>query len=182
MRAWCSLGPLAGVVSLALALLAGACVSPRVPDGALCPGHCEKPVKFRIDPAFNGAEADAIREAMGGWASATGGRACFREGGTDLIVVRAATRLDLRPFDDGWHGHAGLYRQGIAWIVADELTRDQVVDVAAHEIGHHLGLGHVTDTRTTIMHPTDGARAPTGQLAARDREEYCTVHGCSCTR
>jgi hypothetical protein len=176
------------VAGLALAALATTSCSratrppPRVSDGLRCPATCEQTTRYRLDPAFTNEENDAIHEAMGLWTAATGGRACFRAGGTDLIVVRATKRLDLRPYDDGWHGHSGLYRQGTIWLVVPELTRGELVDVTAHEIGHHLGLGHVTDTSDTIMHPRDGRRKPGELLPARDRAAYCLLHTCVCSR
>jgi hypothetical protein len=168
--------------AIALATAGVACSQPppRVPDGSICPTSCNTTTRYRLDPAFTDDESNSIREAMRLWYSASGGRACFSEGGSDLILVRVTDRLELRPFADGWHSYAGLYRLGTIWIVVSDLTPRAMVDVAAHEIGHHLGIDHVVDTEETIMHPTKGGRREDATLSERDRTAYCAAHACVC--
>ena len=56
--------------------------------------------------------------------------------------------------------------------------------LVVHELGHHLGIGHIEDTALTYMHstindtPTEMWLHP--RLPPRDARAYCEVHRCTC--
>lgn len=168
---------------LAWLLITLACVAaplqPRTTfDGARCPvATCARAVDYRLDPAFSTSEVEIVRTAMAVWVEGTGGRVCFRETGVGLFFVRLARREELRPFDDHWSKHTGLYRLSVVWLVWQHSI--SMLEIVVHEIGHALDLPHHEDPRS-IMHPKDGALVA-GKLHALDREAYCaSTKGCAC--
>jgi hypothetical protein len=163
----------------------GAGGGPTVDDGTQCPGACETRVAYSVDPAFDEDERRAISDAARVWEKGSGGRVCFTEGGDDLRFIRLEQQKDLAPFDDEWPNHVALNKGGRIWIVAPRVDDPgEYLALVIHEIGHHLGLGHIEDTPITYMHGTinDTPRFlwRHAQLPERDRREFCAVRSCVC--
>jgi hypothetical protein len=163
----------------------GAGASTSVPDPLNCPGRCETRIRYDIDSRFSADERAIIEEAAGAWERGSGGRVCFSPGGHDLDFVRVAEQRDLAPEDPDWHHHIALCKSGRIWIVPSKIDeRGEYVALVVHEIGHHLGLGHIEDKTDTYMHGTinDTPRAlfTDVRIPARDRRELCAVRGCVC--
>lgn len=88
-------------------------------------------------------------------------QAWWRDRGAPNLGSGEAVEVRFEPAADPFHG---LYEDGIIYI-NDSLT-DAMPIVIAHELGHALGLRHVTD-RTSVMNPGNLTTTPTGddQLA-----------------
>jgi len=156
-----------------------------VDDPGECPGVCERPVSYTVDAGFDPDQRALIEQAMHAWERGTGGRVCFAPGGRDLVVVKVDRSEDLQPWDPDWSQHIALSKAGHIWIVDESVPAPGLFRaLAMHEIGHHLGLGHVEDTPLTYMHsriddtPEDlRARA---RLPERDARDFCAAHRCTC--
>lgn len=164
---------------------AGAGLGAKVPDGTMCPGACEAPIGYTVDPRFGDDERRILADAARAWERASGGRVCFYEGGRDLELIRAADSRDLEPEDPDWAKHVALCKAGRIWIVAPRVDdRDEYLALAIHELGHFLGLSHIEDTPATFMHSTisdtPSSLREGGEIPARDRQELCKVRGCVC--
>ena len=163
----------------------GAGAGPTVDDGTQCPGACETRVHYSVDSSFDQDEQETIAEAARVWERGTGGRVCFSRDGNDLRFIRLEQQRELEPFDDEWQNHVALNKGGRIWIVSSKIDdRGEYLALVIHEIGHHLGLGHIEDTRSTYMHGTinDTPRSLWRHpgLPERDRREFCSVRGCVC--
>ena len=173
---------------LAIAFLIGspaAGSSESVRDPAACAGECPRPIAYTLDPHFNADERGLIGEAMRVWERGTDGRVCFTPGGQDLVIERLDRSDQLEPWDPDWPQHVALTKGGRIWIVAARI--DDVGEYRAlvvHELGHHLGIGHIEDTPVTYMHttindtPMDLWR--NARLPERDARAFCQVHRCTC--
>lgn len=152
-------------------------------DGRMCVAPtCEDEMTYRLDPAFTTEERKSIHDAMRVWERGTGGRVCFLPTEAPmfrLAIIRADDPIVLRPVDPLWEKHAGLYRNGVIWIVAKEGNQRVITDIATHELGHALGLKH-SDQRQSIMRGNEGAREWNGELSANDRAQYCGFYRCAC--
>jgi hypothetical protein len=119
------------------------------------------------------------------WERGTGGRVCFEPGGRDLVLEKVANAEQLKPLDPDWAKHVALTEGGHIWLVQSGVSdpggfRALVV----HELGHHLGLGHVEDTPLTYMHSSI-ADTPEelrlhGRLPERDARDFCATQRCTC--
>jgi hypothetical protein len=104
----------------------------------------------------------------------------FREGGRADLFVYRGTADDFRPFVRG----AGFYEAitvfpSIVIMAPDRFVGDSTVrSVAAHEIGHYLGIEHL-DTRNSVMHAVYGTLRD-GRLWPADIEAYRDTHPLSC--
>lgn len=177
--------------SVALACLLGAAgpaAGPRtVDDPSRCPGACESPIRYRLDPSFDDDERTLIVQAMGVWEAGTRGRACFAPGGSDLYIERVESAEALKPMDGDWARHVALTKGNHVWIVEAAVPDPGAFRaLVVHEVGHYLGLGHVEDTPLTYMH---SAIADTPEelrddpaLPERDRRDFCAEHGCTCAK
>jgi hypothetical protein len=155
-------------------------------DPASCPGECDQPIRYSLDPRFDERERGLIREAMSVWEQGTGGRVCFAPGGSDLAIAKLDRSEDLAPYDPEWPRHVALTKGGRIWIVAPRVEDPgEYRALAVHEIGHHLGIGHIEDTARTYMHSTINDTPldlwTKAALPERDGHAFCEVHRCRCS-
>ncbi|HSY25492.1 MAG TPA: hypothetical protein VK841_25400 [Polyangiaceae bacterium] len=175
--------------SLAFACLTslfGASSSDPVRDPAACAGACEQPIHYALDVRFNPDERSLIEDAMSVWERGTGGRVCFAAGGHDLVIERLERSDELAPYDPDWSRHVALTKGGRIWIVAPRIDDPgEYRALAVHELGHHLGIGHIEDTTRTYMHSTINDTPAElwthARLPPRDGQAFCEVHPCRCT-
>jgi hypothetical protein len=174
---------------LAIALLigsTGAGPSEAVRDPRACAGECPRPIAYTLDPHFDADECGVIGEAMRVWERGTAGRVCFTPGGQDLVIEKLDRSDQLEPWDPDWPRHVALTKGGRIWIVAARIEDiGEYRALIVHELGHHLGIGHIEDTPVTYMHttindtPMDLWR--NARLPERDARAFCQVHRCTCS-
>jgi hypothetical protein len=162
---------------------AGSAESVRDPDA--CPGECEAPIGYSLDPQFNVDERAVIEEAMQVWEHGTGGRVCFAPGGRDLVIDKLDRSDELQPWDPDWPRHVALTKGARIWIVATRVDDPgEYRALVVHELGHRLGIGHIEDTPTTYMHSTINDTPQElwkhAALPPRDAKAFCEVHRCTC--
>jgi hypothetical protein len=165
---------------------AGAGANDSIRDPDLCPGECERPIAYVLDERFNREERAFIEDAMRVWERGTGGRVCFSPGGGDLVIERLSRSDDLEPWDPDWKRHVALTKGGHIWIVATRVDDPgEYRALVVHELGHHLGIGHIEDTAATYMHSTINDTPPElwthVHLPKRDGRAFCEVHRCTCS-
>jgi hypothetical protein len=163
----------------------GAGTSETIRDPSVCPGACEHAITYSLDPQFNEDECALIGEAMRVWERGTDGRVCFQSGGRDLVIEKLDRSDELQPWDPDWTRHVALTKGGRIWIVAARIDDPgEYRALVVHELGHHLGIGHIEDTPLTYMHSTinDTPEAlwKHPRLPERDARAYCEVHRCIC--
>jgi hypothetical protein len=165
---------------------AGAGASDAVRDPDICPGECDKTIRYSLDPQFAEDERVLIEEGMRVWEKGSGGRVCFAPGGRQLVIAKLDRSDDLEPWDPDWRKHVALTKGGRIWIVANRIDDPgEYRALVVHELGHHLGIGHIEDTPATYMHstindtPQELWRA--APLPKRDGRAFCQVHRCTCS-
>jgi hypothetical protein len=156
-----------------------------VRDPGACPGMCDRPITYSLDPRFTEDERALVEEAMSVWERGTGGRVCFSPGGQDLVIDRLDRPDELEPWDSEWRRHVALTKGGRIWIVATRVDdAGEYRALVVHELGHYLGIGHIEDTPTTFMHSTINDTPPElwtqFRLPKRDARAFCEVHRCTC--
>jgi hypothetical protein len=156
-----------------------------VADPGECPGVCERPISYTLDAGFDPDQRALVEQAMHVWERGTGGRVCFAQGGRDLVIQKVGRPEDLEPWDADWSQHIALSKAGHIWIVDDSVSDAGTFRaLLMHEIGHHLGLGHVEDTPMSYMHsrvndtPEELRVHP--RLPERDGRDFCAEHRCIC--
>jgi hypothetical protein len=163
----------------------GAGTSEAVRDPSMCPGECPHAIGYTLDPQFNVDERTLIGEAMEIWEHGTDGRVCFRDGGRDLVIEKLDRPDELQPWDPEWPHHVALTKGGRIWIVAPTIDDPgEYRALVVHELGHHLGIGHIEDTAMTYMHSTINDTPEVlwkhPRLPDRDGRAFCEVHRCTC--
>jgi hypothetical protein len=138
-----------------------------------------------LDPQFNQSERGLIEEGMRVWEHGSGGRVCFALGGQDLIFQKLDRPDELEPWDPEWRRHVALTKAGRIWIVATRIDDPgEYRALVVHELGHHLGIGHIEDTTLTYMHSTINDTplelCAHARLPKRDARAFCEVHRCTC--
>jgi hypothetical protein len=164
---------------------AGAGASRPVDEPGDCPGACVDPIDYTLDPRFDADERALIEQAMHVWERGTGQRVCFAPGGRDLVFEKVESAEELQPWDPDWSQHVALTKGGHVWIVESGVSDPGAFRaLVIHEIGHHLGLGHVEDTPLTYMHSsvndTPEELRVRAHLPERDGREFCAVRRCTC--
>jgi hypothetical protein len=160
--------------------------SDAVRDPGACPGECDRPIAYSIDPQFNADEHALIEQAMRVWEHGTGGRVCFAPGGRDVVIEKLDRSDELQPWDPDWPRHVALTKGGRIWIVATRVDDPgEYRALVVHELGHRLGIGHIEDTASTYMHSTINDTPQElwthAQLPERDARAFCEVHRCTCS-
>jgi hypothetical protein len=164
---------------------AGTGTSEAVRDPDLCPGECDKPITYSLDPQFHEDERTFIEEGMRVWEYGSRGRVCFVPGGRDLVIEKLDRADELQAWDPEWARHVGLTKGGRIWIVATRVDDPgEYRALIVHELGHHLGIGHIEDTPATYMHSTINDTPQDlwthARLPKRDARAFCEVHRCTC--
>jgi hypothetical protein len=156
--------------------------------------------QVRIGPGFSVTDRHAIIEGMNMWEYSTRGAFHWQLVDEipedDMVTLRAefilVTSLEKRvnKYDEG-STLLGLaiinnLQPTQLWLVIDRLhTQADVKLVAAHEFGHALGIGHVSDA-LNVMSPH--YRTATTCLTDEDMRAFCELYGCDyrqmvyCTR
>ena len=161
-----------------------------VRDPGTCAGECERTVAFTLDPQFNADEQRVIIEAMHVWEQGQrrarpasrprrAGPPGHREDSIDPISFSLLGSADF------WPQHVALTKGGRIWVVASRIDDPgEYRALIVHELGHHLGIGHIEDTALTYMHSTINDTPVElwkhGRLPDRDGRAYCAVHRCTC--
>jgi hypothetical protein len=163
----------------------GAGKGETVRDPGACAGACAFPIAFSLDTQFSADERAVIEDAMHVWERGTGGRVCFASGGRDLLIKKLERPDQLKPWDPDWPRHVALTKGGCIWIVATRIDDPgEYRALVVHELGHHLGIGHIEDTAMTYMHSTIGDTPrdlwKTPGLPDRDGHAFCAIHSCTC--
>lgn len=163
-------------VTAALALVPAltGCAAPSSPDSGRCVVYRE----YTIDPRFTGAQRAAILGAMASWGRATGGQACMVEG-SGLSIVRVDSPDELSELDAmaGDVRPWGYCRESI-WIATTRaVSPADVLNIAAHELGHSVGLQHYDGVSPSCMRSVGPYPHDPG-VTARDAGEFCRVHRC----
>ena len=163
----------------------GAGASDAVRDPDVCPGECDRMITYSLDPQFNEGERGLIEEGMRVWEHGSGGRVCFAVGGHDLVFEKLDRPDELEPWDPDWRRHVALTKGGRIWIVATRVDDPgEYRALVVHELGHHLGIGHIEDTTFTYMHSTindtPSELCTHARLPKRDGRAFCEVHRCTC--
>ena len=163
----------------------GTGASDAVRDPDLCPGKCDKAITYSLDPQFDEQERALIEDGMRLWERGSGDRVCFAPGGRDLVIDKLERADDLAAWDPEWRHHIALTKGGHIWIVATRVDDPgEYRALVVHELGHHLGIGHIEDTRRTYMHSTindtPAELCARVSLPERDARAFCEVHRCTC--
>lgn len=163
----------------------GAGSTETVSDPRECPGRADRPIAYSLDPQFSPIEQELIEQAMRVWEDGSGGRVRFVPGGRDLVIEKLERSAELQPWDAGWTNHVALTKGGRIWIVAP-LVDDpgEYRSLVIHELGHHLGIGHIEDTPATYMHSvindTPIELWKHALLPERDALAFCQARRCTC--
>jgi hypothetical protein len=142
-------------------------------------------VAYTLDPQFSDDERTLVEQAMRVWEVGTGGRVRYVPGGRDLVIEKVDRPEQLQPWDPDWTRHVALSKANRIWIVASTVDDPGAYrGLVVHELGHHLGIGHIEDTPATYMHstindtPVDLLKH--ARLPDRDGRAFCQVHRCTC--
>jgi hypothetical protein len=163
----------------------GAGTTDAVRDPGVCPGECDEPITYTLDAHFTDEERAYIEDGMRVWERGTAGRVCFAAGGSNLFIEKVERSEDLEPWDPDWRRHVALTKGGRIWIVASRIDDPgEYRALVVHELGHHLGIGHIEDTAATYMHSTINDTPhelwENASLPNRDGRAFCEVHRCTC--
>ncbi|HTR49766.1 MAG TPA: matrixin family metalloprotease [Kofleriaceae bacterium] len=140
-----------------LAILVAACTSSSSIDTADVTVYdaCE-PVALDTS-ALTMAQLASVQDAIAAWNAV----------GVTAPVVGAATPVLPIEFLPSGPGSYGLYDGDIVYISSDLSDPHQREVVIAHELGHALGLVHVSaSTRSSVMNPGNLGTVPTADDAA----------------
>jgi hypothetical protein len=164
----------------------GTGASDAVRDPGACPGQCDKPIAYTLDPQFSTEERSLIEEGMQVWEHGSNERVCFARGGRDLVIEKLSRSDELEPWDPEWRRHVALTKGGRIWIVAPRIDDPgEYRALVVHELGHYLGIGHIEDTASTYMHSTINDTPSelwtNARLPKRDGEAFCDVRRCTCS-
>jgi predicted Zn-dependent protease len=112
--------------------------------------------------AITGDDAATIAGAVALW-NGVGVTSLGETGGAAIPVVYES---DAAPEEYGLYAGSAIYMN-------DDLDPDQRVIVLAHELGHAIGLVHVTD-RSSVMNPGNLVVTPTAEDAATVGQRWGT--------
>lgn len=146
--------------------------------------ECRRTSEVYLDPAFRADEREDIARAVGAWTRALHGAECFALSddalGADVRILRAereADVLDLHPVNI-----AGLWAPTPRriWIVVESRTDTEKATIAAHELGHYLGLDHAHEpSGASIVNPVLSDDLPLvegAEIPAVDVASYWRAH------
>lgn len=178
---------------LAFAAIIGAscCACPRVLQPPIDPARYpvsapDLVIQYRISDTFSYSQRAVVLEAMQMWSAGSGGRVAWQESDDDgLYVGTVPTMLDLPGVSQPNKRYVGitLREKNQIFVVVDWYTqRDQLLAIMCHELGHFLGLEHVSDRSDITLTCMTTAAWPQcvfkGEIPILDRWQFCRRHTC----
>lgn len=175
-----------------------ACVVSPTPDGAVesaeiryvepaGPANVSNYSRVEVDPAFfhsgQALEMDAVFEGLELWNKAIGNldlEFVVGYGLSDPSALRVVRRSGPRPVTENNEHVGGSHQGDVLYIWADGLTLSQIRAVAAHELGHALGAGHV-GIKSAVMNAKLDSSIPVC-VTLDDVEPVCDGKDCGETK
>lgn len=133
--------------------------------------HCEPPAHVRAIGDWSSADLSTIRSGVTVWTQL--GYSIVADEDQPWNADQRYFYLVRTPGLTQWSGYLGQAFTDLGVAVIDsDVHGTRLYSVAAHEVGHLLGISHIATNQYGIMHPT----ATATKLTDEDRKAACAAN------